>query len=299
MANLEKWLKKFIGGFIRFTGLYRLINWFIREKVTILLYHNPKLDILEKHLQYLKKHFNFIALDTLIHSIYDKNWSLMPQIPLIITIDDGFKGNFELLHLFKKYGVKPTIYICSHIINTHRKFWFESEVKNPHLYFEYDNTERLTELSEKYGFEPTKEYPTRQALDLSELIKMWPYVDFQSHSKFHPILPKCSDEESFSEIKESKERLTEVLNLKISHFSFPNGDFSGREIRQLKKVGYMSARTCDVGWNHMYTDPFRLKAMGIDDDSSINELISQLYGISGFLRFAKHGSFTGKHPQFT
>jgi peptidoglycan/xylan/chitin deacetylase (PgdA/CDA1 family) len=299
MADLEKFLKRLIGGFIRFTGLYRLIKWLIRKKATILLYHNPKLDILDGHLQYLKKHFNFITLDTLICAIYDKDWSLMPQNPLIITMDDGFKGNLELLRLFRKYGVKPTIYICSHIINTHRKFWFESEASNPHLYFKYDNAERLAELSQQYGFEPTKEYPTRQALNVAEIIKMSPYADFQSHSKLHSILPKCSDEDSFSEIKESKERLTEMLNTKISHFSYPNGDYSDREIRQLKKAGYKSARTCDIGWNHIHTDPFRLKAMGIADDSSINELISQLYGVSGFLRFAKHGSINGKHPQFT
>ena len=113
MANLEKLLKNFIGIFIRFTGLYHLINWFIREKTIILLYHNPKLDILEKHLQYLKKHFNFITLDTLIHSIYDKNRSVIPQNPLIITIDDGFKGNFKLLHLFKKYE-NATVEVAPH-----------------------------------------------------------------------------------------------------------------------------------------------------------------------------------------
>ena len=113
MGKLEKLLKEFIGGLIRFTGLFLLINWFLREKVTILLYHNPKVGIWEKHLKYLKKHFNFITLDTLIHSLCDKKWSLIPRNPLIITIDDGYKGNFELLSLFKKYDVKPTIYIVS------------------------------------------------------------------------------------------------------------------------------------------------------------------------------------------
>lgn len=298
ITNLEKLLKKFIGVFIRSTGLYRLINWLIREKVTILLYHNPRRDILEKHLRYLKKYFNFITLDLLIDSIYNKNWSTIPKNPIIITIDDGFKDNFELLSLFKKYGIKPTIYICSHIINTHRRFWFESEGVDPHKFFYYDNDERLAELSDKNGFRPTKEYLTRQALNLAEIIEMSPYIDFQSHTKFHPILPKCSDEESFSEVKESKERLTEMLNNKILHFSYPNGDYSIREIRQLKEVGYKSARTCDVGWNHMHSDPFRLKAMGIEDDACINEFISQLYGIAGFIRFAKQGSFAGKHPQF-
>lgn len=299
MTRLETWLKKCIGASVRFSGLYHLINWFTRKKTMILLYHNPKPDILENHLQFLKKHFNFITLDTAVDAIYTKDWSLIPKNSIIITIDDGFKDNFKLQNMFKEYEVKPTIYICSHIINTHRKFWFESEGIDPHLFFYYNNNERLAGLSDKNGFEPTKEYPTRQALNIEEIVKMTPCVNFQSHTKFHPLLSKCSDVESFSEIQESKNCLTEMLNKQISHFSYPVGNYTDREIQYTKKAGYKSARTCDLGWNTMHTDPFRLKAMGIDDNASVNEFISQLYGIAGFIRFAKQGSFTGKHPQFT
>ena len=171
-------------------------------------------------------------------------------------------------------------------------------MEDPEAYFHYAHAERLHDLSKNYGFEPTREYPARQALDLAEIGDMSPYADFQSHTKFHPLLSKCSDEKSYSEIQESKDRLTEMLNKRIHHFSYPVGNYTDREIQYAKKAGYKSARTCDLGWNTMHTDPFRLKAMGIDDNASVNELISQLYGISGFIRFAKQGSFTGKQPQF-
>ncbi len=263
-----------------------------------MLYHNPKPDIMGNHLQFLKKHFNFITLDTVVDAIYTEDWSLIPKNSIVITIDDGFKDNFKLQNIFKKYEVTPTIYICSHIVNTNRKFWFEAGMEDPHVYFHDDHVELLNNLSENYGFEPTKEYPARQALDIKEIVEMTPHVNFQSHTKFHPLLSKCSDVESFSEIQESKDRLTEMLNNQIPHFSYPVGNYTDREVQYAKKAGYKSARTCDLGWNTMHTDPFRLKAMGIDDNASINEFLSQLYGIAGFIRFAKQGSFTGKHPQF-
>jgi len=73
-------------------------------------------------------------------------------------------------------------------------------------------------------------------------------VGYPSYSKFHQVLPKCSKKESFSKIKESKKRLPEILNRKISNFSYSNGDYSSRDIHQLKKVDYSSVGTCDVGF---------------------------------------------------
>ena len=76
--------------------------------------------------------------------------------------------------------MRPTIYICSHLVNTYRKFWLEAGVQNPESYFRYGNRERLAGLAEKYGFEPTKEYAARQALDLTEINKMAPYYVLQN-----------------------------------------------------------------------------------------------------------------------
>jgi peptidoglycan/xylan/chitin deacetylase (PgdA/CDA1 family) len=146
----------------------------------------------------------------------------------------------------------------------------------------YNNNERLKELKNRVGYELEKEYATRQALNLKELQEMMPNVDFQSHSKFHPILTTCGDKECLDEIKGSKEALEALLNKKIKHFAYPNGDYYGdREIEFLKQCGYKSSRTLDIGWNDINSDLFKLKAMCIEDDVGINTFCGQISGLFG------------------
>jgi peptidoglycan/xylan/chitin deacetylase (PgdA/CDA1 family) len=148
------------------------------------------------------------------------------------------------------------------------------------------------------GYEPQREYSAREALNLEELKEMLPYVDFQSHTKFHPILTTCTEEECKEEIEGSKDYLGKLLDKEIEHFCYPNGDYTNREIEYVKNCGYKSARTLDIGWNDVNSDPYRLKTMDVEDDASINILCAQLNGFFGYLRFLRHGSFKGIHPPF-
>ncbi|MCP4748552.1 MAG: polysaccharide deacetylase family protein [Desulfobacteraceae bacterium] len=290
-------LKELVGMLIRYTGIASFINQTIKRKVTILLYHDPSVEILDSHLKYLKKYFVFISLDTLVDAIYSKSWDSIPDNALIITIDDGFKDNYKLLKLCDQYGFRPTIFICSHIVNTNKKFWFKQNGIDPHLYFKYENSEMLALLFKKYGYTLDKEYTSRQALNLDEIKKMEPFIDFQSHTKYHPLLTRCIGQESSKEINESKKKLSDMLKKDVKHFCYPVGDYSDETVIQVKEAGYRSARTCDIGWNHSNTDPFLMKSMAIEDDASVNVMITQLYGIAGYLRFAMKGSFNGKAPK--
>jgi len=299
IERIKKAVREIVGLVFRFSGIPMLIrNIFCRNKVTIIFYHNPKPEVFKRHIEYLSKHYNFISLNILIDALYEKNWSIIPKKSLVITIDDGHKGNYLLLSLIKKHNLNPTIYLCSHIINTNRKFWFYAENKNIRYFKEYKNKYRLKVLKERNGYEQIKEYPDRQSLNLKEIREMMPHVDFQSHSRFHPILINCSDKESREEIVESKRILEKLLIKKIYHFSFPNGDYSEREIKYLKNCGYKSARTLDIGWNDVNTDPYRLKAMVIEDDASINILCVQIIGLFRYFNYFLHGSFNGRHPAY-
>ena len=121
-------------------------------------------------------------------------------------------------------------------------------------------------------------------------------MDFQSHSKFHPVLTRCDDEECWSEMEHSKVALEKMLDKEVDHFSYPNGDYKEREMQYAEKCGYRSCRSVDLGWNDIHTDPNRLKAMGIEDDANINTLVGQITGFYGYLRFLRHGKLNGKHP---
>jgi len=191
-------------------------------------------------MQYLAKRYNFISLNRLVTAIEKKDWSKIPSKALVVTIDDGHMGNFRLLESIKKYQVHPTIYLCSHIIGTNRHFWWKSGYQNIKEMKSLPHRDMLQKLRTQADYWPEKEYDSRQALNISEINAMQSFVDFQSHSKFHPVLINCPDNVSLDEIKGSKSKLEKILNQSVTHFSYPNGDYSQREIDFLKKCGYKS-----------------------------------------------------------
>lgn len=292
-------LKEIASCFIRYSGVTFLIrNIYAKKKVSIIVYHDPEPDVLDKHLKYLSKKYNFISLECLVNAIYSKNWADVPQRSLVITLDDGHKGNFNLFEVFKKHNVIPTIYLCSQIVNTKQHFWFKAKGLNPNVLKKFLNAQRLRFLNERLGFTNTKEYSEeeRQSLSKTEIMLMRDFVNFQSHSRFHPILTTCDYDECREEIFQSKKDLENLLGIECNHFAYPNGDYTEREIDLVKKAGYLSARTVDVGWNDLNTDPYKLKVTMVTDNASINLLAAQLSGITQYFRYLVRGSITGKYP---
>src|SRR5262249_32896745 len=107
-------VKEAMGFVARYSGAAFLIREvYARKKVSIVVYHNPSSIMLSKHLAYLVERYTPIRLEVLIRAIYAKDWSGVPPKALVITLDDGLRGNFKLLKVFRRYQVVPTIYLCS------------------------------------------------------------------------------------------------------------------------------------------------------------------------------------------
>jgi hypothetical protein len=70
------------------------------------------------------------------------------------------------------------------------------------------NEERKKQLAET-GFSEIDEYPESQTLSDEEILRMKKSsnVNLQSHTRFHPILTKCTDEDANDEISLSKKYL--------------------------------------------------------------------------------------------
>ena len=138
------------------------------------------------------------------------------------------------------------------------------------------NIERLIHLKRTADFEPEKLYPDRQALNIAEMKEMIVNVDFQPHTQFHPILPYCTATECRQEIIGSKTDLERLLKIECFHFSYPNGDYTEREIEIVKAGGFHSARTTDIGWNTPETAPYQLRVIPIADDAELPFFRAQL-----------------------
>src|ERR1035441_10495319 len=86
--------------------------------------------------------------------------------------------------------------------------------------------------------------PSQPAPQINE---MRDYVNFQSHTIFHPCLTKCNYDEAKEEILKSKIILERDYQLNINALAYPNGDYTNREIVICKSAGYKCAITVDAG----------------------------------------------------
>ena len=277
---MRGFLKNIVASFVCLSGLSFLIReWMRRNQVAVLLYHDPKPAVFAKHIAYLSCHYTLISLDTLVAAIHRNDFSEIPPKSVVITIDDGHIGNFELLPIFRQYQIRPTLYVCTQIINTHRHFWFKIDGQSKaekEMLKRLSNTERLARLKSTTDFEPEKAYPDRHALNISEIKEMATHVDFQPHTQFHSILPHCTETECEREILGSKSDLEGLLDVECSHFSYPNGDYTEREVEIVKAGGFRSARTTEIGWNTLDTPSYRLKTLPITDTAGLTLFRAEL-----------------------
>ncbi len=270
---------------LRFTGIPFLIREILqRNKVAILCYHDLPPEIAYTHFMALKERYNIISLKHYIESRRGKSGIKLPPRSLIITIDDGHKENYKLKSVIHVLEIPVTIFLCSAIVGTGKHYWWtalddDARVSSLKTIPDGDRVRALAGV----GFEELRAHEDRQALSNEEISDLRAIVDFQSHSRLHPILPRCPPERAREEIRGSKKELESVFGLDIYAFAYPNGDYSDREIVMVKESGYECALTLDGGANSGDTDLFRLKRLHVYDYADINELIVKASGLWAFL----------------
>jgi peptidoglycan/xylan/chitin deacetylase (PgdA/CDA1 family) len=258
-----------------------------RKKITIIVYHAPSAQVFDTHLGFLKRIYNVVPLSVYIEARKTGDFSKLPPKALIITLDDGHRSNYALKDVLEKHDIPVTIFLCSGLIGTCRRFWFLHEATTAIVQQlkAVPDDERLAILRET-SFEETKEFDDRQALSVSELRELNNKADFQSHTVFHPILPRCSSERAEAEIARSKMDLQTRLGNEVYALAYPNGEYSERELRLAERAGYRCALTLDRGFNTARTPLFRLRRICIPDDADQHELLVKASGLWGGIRAA-------------
>jgi peptidoglycan/xylan/chitin deacetylase (PgdA/CDA1 family) len=283
-------MKEALGAFVRVTRLDALVRFaFARRRVTIAVYHNPSPETLRTHLAYFARRYSFITMDAFERALTGKRWHELPRYPLVVTIDDGHAGNAQLEALFREFGVRPTIYLCSQIVGTARPFWWQTAAAaalGAESLKGLADGQRLETLRQA-GCDLTVTDGPRQALTWEEVRALSAVADFGGHTRHHPILPRCDDAACAEEVAVCKQEVEAALAQPCRHFAYPNGDYGEREIAELKRAGYATGRTIEVGWNGPDADPFRLKVMPVYDHASLNWLVAQMTGLPSWLRHVR------------
>jgi peptidoglycan/xylan/chitin deacetylase (PgdA/CDA1 family) len=286
---------------VRWSGLpFVARHTYGRRRVAILAYHEPTADLLEEHLGYLARRYRFVTLEAVVEALSSGDWQSLPARGVVVTIDDGKRCSYEFTELFTRYGVVPTLYVCSQLVGTNRRFWFDV-ASDPEALKRIPHEQRVRELQAD-GFTLTGEGSVRVALSLAETAEMGEAVDIQSHSRLHPVLTTCLEDLCREEIVGSRTDVEELTGKPCTHFCFPNGDYTERELEIVREAGYRSARTVRTGWTGPTSDPYELRILGVDDLASVNQLAADLAGFGffeGFIRRGRPGNPSGLYRPIT
>lgn len=259
---------------VRYAGAPQIARATVaRRAVGIIVYHDPSPERLDAHLNYLVRRYELLSLDSLVEAITTGNWGGVTRPSIVITFDDGHRGNMALIPVFDRYGLTPVVYLATGSVESGR-FWFlESGIDRERLKL-LPTSERLALIEQQR----TRQTTQRQALTPEEVRELSEYVDFGSHTVTHPILPLCLDDEAEAEIRDSRDHVQNLTGRPCVHFSYPNGDYSPRDVLFVRRSGYVSGRTADVGWSRRTTDPYRLPIVSLGDHASVNMLAAHLAG---------------------
>ena len=143
MTSIKKLIRNVIAYSLYLTGILNLLLRIrLRKKALVLMYHrvlneheitntysHPGIfvgrDSFERHIKYIKKHFNPVTLDQFVSHL--ENQMPFPDITCLITFDDGWKDNFtNAFPILQKYQVPAVIFLTTNYIGAEKNFWQET-----------------------------------------------------------------------------------------------------------------------------------------------------------------------------
>lgn len=202
-------------------GLYGVGTILPTRKVPMIIYHSVdesgscisiKPSDFESHMKLLKESgYRTITMSEMV-SLY-KNGASPPSNSVVLTFDDGYRNNYELLFpILKKLGYTATIFLTTDYLNGQCTWDKEPDIPDLPLM----SWEMVKEMHE-YG------------------------IDFQPHTATHPHLPTLSDKEIREEVRTSIKAIEDNLGKKCVLFCYPYGEFDHRAVKILKEESVIAA----------------------------------------------------------
>ena len=138
---------------------------------------------------------------------------------VVITFDDGYLDTFgQALPVLRAFGFSATCYFVS---------------GRTGQYNDWD----ATTLN------------VQKQLMTDNQLKAWHAAGMEvgAHSRTHPRLPKCTDEELRAELAGSKADLEALTGAPVTQFCYPYGDLDTRVANAVRSAGYSAATTTQRG----------------------------------------------------
>lgn len=161
---------------------------------------------------------------------------------IIITVDDGYKDNYEILFpLLKKYNMKAVIFYITGV--NYNKWTMESDGEKK---FHLMDEKEVKEMSDS-GL-----------------------VEFGGHTLSHPSMPTLSNSQLEKEIIENKRDIEKIIGKEIITFAYPYGHNTKRIQNFIEKSGYKFAVSTDSGTGIIDDNVYDIRRTAIDKTSLLD-----------------------------
>lgn len=242
--------------------------------------------------------FDVVPLD---HGLGQLAAGTLQRPSVAITFDDGYRDQLHVAQpMLEERGYPSTVFVCPAFVDGpnlwhDRLLWAfregqagrrvklgdREEVIPPELVARRQLAARCIDRVKSLPLAPREAAVAsveadcgapsmpRLLLDRAELAELAvrPGVEIGAHTRHHPILATCGNDESREEIAGSRRDLEQVLGRPIRFFAYPNGhegrDFGSREVAIAREAGYSHAFSSDWGTVRPGMDAWRLPRLGL------------------------------------
>ena len=259
-----------------------------QDAIVSIYFHNPSLKTFNDCIRWLiDNHFEFIDASDLLNR--GKTHETLQKNKVIITVDDGWRDNLLNIIPIAHFNKIPiTIFVTTEPLIEGGAYWWsyiKEGVKQGITTCTVPFLKTLPNINRMSVLNHVKSSISleRESMTVEELkaITNSPYLHIGAHTLTHPILINCSDEQAELEISQSKSILDAIIPTPVDRFSFPNGDYTNREVDLLKKHGYQLAFTTKPAFikPNLGLDLFRLPRFEVLDNASLEENICRMMGV--------------------
>lgn len=283
LKNIYLEFLNLIGHFIIFFGIFNIYLKISKYFFIIITYHYPSKKLINLHLNFIKNYFNIKGLDSISQKGEDHQTK-----DILITFDDGYQYLFkELFPLFTKAKVPFTIFTSTKNIEDKEPFWvdiYELKKKRGSKFgqdfkdMKYNDRKKTLNLTEEeLNSEFLKHRLPLGWHEIKEMINSG-LVEVGDHGYSHTSLILLNEEEIKTELLASKCLIKDRLEIEVTDFSYPNGDFSLSSGNILRELGYRCALTTLPNKNYVGTNPYFLRRIDADD-SKLGILVLKIMGL--------------------
>lgn len=258
--------------------MVRIAESFVRPRIVILRYHSvrrePSLldayipvdithssEVFRMQMAHIARNFIPVSLNDL--PAYLGGCLPIPKRAVIITFDDGFRDNYEIVApILEQYGLRGVFYVPTSAVDG-RPIWFVRL-----RYWSVESRKTMAEFLEASSRCASASEPEREkflstlerANSVTDNLTMtWSQIRdlsarghiIGSHTLNHPNLAKIDKLEAKREIDLSKVELERRLGFPVKHFSYPNPilvpNWNETTIELCAEAGYVTGATSNAG----------------------------------------------------